>query len=335
MDTTQFQTTTSARSVDAELTSEITKFKESADAFKAGADFLALIDAGKPASYDTYTAPLDGMAEAIKPVVDLSKQMTDFLKNILDESKAKTYTNLMVWSVILIVGGFSMFIATMVVLSNFFNKCLCLGQKCGKILLIIEMFCTLIVSLLGVVMVIFAIILTNLCAVVGLSFGPEGEEFIKDMSPELHKFMQPCIFENGTGYLGDTLDPSSKSVLDTLNTLPKMFKSSTDNAGILDNLSPTNLQVFNLMKDYTGYTTSQEFSSFTGSQNFFTRATELTAELAICTDNFRDKIVPLPADCNATPQGWGVNNGCVVFSVLAGESEANIDARYGANGCPA
>lgn len=91
-----------------------------------------------------------------------------------------------------------------------------------------------------------------------------------------------------------------------------------------------------LYKDYTDFISLSEFTSFTGNQNFFTRAAEITTELQTCpTDASKDRIVGHTSLC-AGAGALATGAACVTFAdlLLVGSNTDPFFGQYDNPACP-
>jgi hypothetical protein len=144
----------------------------------------------------------------------------------------------------------------------------------------------------------------------------EGTEFMKKLSPDVAKFMSPCMFEESTGNLSEILEDSQKSGLNALNDLYLGFKAVKENKDFINN--PNNSEGAKLHKGYTEFSTFSdvsEFSAFSGSENPFTKANDLNTLISACTgvNVLGDKVRGNQVACagQAVYANTGSNNACI------------------------
>lgn len=159
-----------------------------------------------------------------KALEDVFKQLTDQLTNlrdtlltVLDEEKIKTPANFFIWGFCGIIGGFSIFLLVIIVLATFFDKCKCLALSGGKFFMVIEMFFSIWINLIGVVVVLLAAVLVNLCYFINLALNDKA--FVGDLSKELSDVLKPCLYEDSSGNLKELIEADSMDGINDLTDL--------------------------------------------------------------------------------------------------------------------
>lgn len=176
-----------------------------------------IADGGTNAVRSGIESGFKAIKDALKKVTDKLNDVKERVLNVFDDEKLKTPASLVIWIFCGVVGGFSIFILVILIMAIFFGKCKILTFSGGKFFTVIEMFCSILINLVAVVLVIVAAVTVNVCYFFDQILNEK--EFVSKFSADVAEVIEPCFYGDGSLQTVVGKNPSNSDGVDNLGKL--------------------------------------------------------------------------------------------------------------------
>ena len=212
-----FQTASSVLIGEDALRIEIEKIAEAALSSHSGLQTAKdMSETGGDSVKDGLNAAFDSMVGIFEDFATQIGKLRDDMSG-LGGDEVKGMARLAVLFIVAVIGGFSIIMFILAFLSGCLNKCVCFASKCGKLFMLIEMMCSVFINFAAIFMIIAAIVMTNICFLINLSFN--DKEFVEEALPDLNKFFEPCLYADSTGDMSELLPSADMGDFNKLSDL--------------------------------------------------------------------------------------------------------------------